>query len=142
MKRKQGKEVLWAENQMIEFLRPWKRIKQLKRLNWTKLLLKKQKQPFPISTEEHLRLSLFSKKRLQYRCFPINMAKFLRPAFFIEYLCSLILNAHSFCMILPQFALQFCILLLCERSAKGMRSFASFVEPFKTATLRGSHWQI
>ena len=45
------------------------------------------------------------KKRLQYRCFPINMAKFLRPAFFIEHLRSLILNTHSFCMILPQFAL-------------------------------------
>ena len=44
-------------------------------------------------------------KRFRYRCFPINMAKFLRPAFFIEHLRSLILNTHSFCMILPQFAL-------------------------------------
>ena len=119
-----------------------KSIKQLKWLNWTKLLLNKQRQPFAIFTEKHLCSSgvflikshasvlkkfniyrktpvleyLFNKvadlkvcncikKRLQYMCFPINMAKFLRPAFFIEHLRSLILNTHFFCMILPQFAL-------------------------------------
>ena len=28
----------------------------------------------------------FSKKRLQYKCFPVNFAKFLREAFFTEQL--------------------------------------------------------
>ena len=103
----------------IEFFESLKRIKQLKWLNWTKLLLNKQKQPFAIFTEKHLCWSLFLiksqasvlkkfqylqkntvlvqshfnkvadlkvcnciKRRLQYRCFPINMAKCLKPVFF------------------------------------------------------------
>ena len=43
-------------------------------------------------TEKHLYQSLFFnkvsflKKRLQYRCFPVNFVKFLRKSFLIEYL--------------------------------------------------------
>ena len=33
-----------------------------------------------------------SKKRLQHRCFPVNIAKFLRTAFFIAHLWWLLLN--------------------------------------------------
>ena len=33
-----------------------------------------------------LKVSDFVKKRLQRRCFPVNIAKFLRVAFFIEHL--------------------------------------------------------
>ena len=39
------------------------------------------------ATVKHMRWSLFLiklKKRLQYRCFPMNIAKFLRTAFFTE----------------------------------------------------------
>ena len=32
------------------------------------------------------------KKRLQHRCFPVNIAKFLRTVFFIEYLRWLLLK--------------------------------------------------
>ena len=34
----------------------------------------------------------FIKKRLRHRCFPVNIAKFLRTAFFIEHLWWLFLN--------------------------------------------------
>ena len=34
----------------------------------------------------------FIKKRLQHRCFPLNIAKFLRTAFFIEDLWWLLLH--------------------------------------------------
>ena len=151
-----------------------KRIKQLKWLDWTKFLLNKQKQPFAIFIEKHLRWSLFLrksqasvlkkfqysqkntcvgfsfnkvtdlkvcnciKKRLQYRCFAINMAKFLIPAFFIEYLRSLILNTHSFLHDSP--AIRSVILHFAPLRKELV--FASFVEHFKAATLKGSHWQI
>ena len=35
------------------------------------------------------------KKRLQNRCFPVNIAKFLRTAFFIEHLCGLFLKVGN-----------------------------------------------
>ena len=49
---------------------------------------------FTVFTWKHLCWSLFGdfqaykfiKKRLQHRCFPVNIAKFLRTAFFIEHL--------------------------------------------------------
>ena len=34
----------------------------------------------------------FIKRRLQHRCFPVNIAKFLRTTFFIEHLWWLLLN--------------------------------------------------
>ena len=53
-----------------------------------------QKQPYAhvlqnFATGRHLYWSLFLiklKKRLQHRCFPVNIAKLLRVAFFIEHL--------------------------------------------------------
>ena len=36
---------------------------------------------FAILTEKHLCWRLFLKKGLQHRCFPVNIAKFLRIAF-------------------------------------------------------------
>ena len=36
---------------------------------------------------------LFNKKKLQHKCLPVNIAKFLRTAFFIEYLWWLLLNS-------------------------------------------------
>ena len=39
-----------------------------------------------------LKASNFIKKRLQHRCFPVNIAKFLRTAIFIEHLCWLLLT--------------------------------------------------
>ena len=100
---------------MIEFLR-------LKWLNWTKGVYSwlnkvsfkqaeaavcniRRKTPVLECLFNKVADCNYIKKRLQFRSFPINMAKFLRPAFFIEHLRSLILNTHSFCMILPQFAL-------------------------------------
>ena len=38
-----------------------------------------------------LRACIFIKKRLQHRCFPVNIAKFLRATFFIEHLWWLLL---------------------------------------------------
>ena len=38
----------------------------------------------------------FIKKRLQYRCIPVNIAKFLRTAFFIEHLWWLLPNIPCF----------------------------------------------
>ena len=40
---------------------------------------------FTIFTEKHLCRSFFFKKRLLHRCFPVNIAKFLRTALFIEH---------------------------------------------------------
>ena len=37
----------------------------------------------------------FIKKRLQHRCFPVNIAKFLRTSFFTEYLRWLLLHIVS-----------------------------------------------
>ena len=37
----------------------------------------------------------FTKKRLKHRCFPVNIAKFLRTAFFIEHLWWMLLNKIS-----------------------------------------------
>ena len=39
-----------------------------------------------MSKGKHLRWSLLIKKRLQHRCFSVNIAKFLRTLFFIEHL--------------------------------------------------------
>ena len=39
-----------------------------------------------------LQANNFIKKRLQHRCFPVNVAKFLRTAFFIEHLWWLLLK--------------------------------------------------
>ena len=39
---------------------------------------------FVIFTGKHLCWSLFIKKRLQHICFPVNITKFVRTAFFIE----------------------------------------------------------
>ena len=36
------------------------------------------------------------KRRLQYRCFPVNIAKFLRTAFSIEHLWWLLLELRHF----------------------------------------------
>ena len=56
---------------------------------------------FAIFTRKHLRwsLSIFekftensTKKRLRHRCFPVNIAKFLRAAFFIKHLRWLLLQ--------------------------------------------------
>ena len=56
---------------------------------------------FAIFTRKHLRwsLSIFdkftensTKKRLRHRCFPVNIAKFLRAAFFIKHLRWLLLE--------------------------------------------------
>ena len=41
---------------------------------------------FAILTEKHLCWSLFIKKRLQHIFSPVNIAKFLKTAFFIEHL--------------------------------------------------------
>ena len=40
----------------------------------------------------HLKACSFIKKRLQHRCFHVNIAKFLRTAFFIKHLRWLLLN--------------------------------------------------
>ena len=48
-----------------------------------------------IFTEKRLKACDFIKKRLQHRCFPVNIAKFLRTAFFIEHLWWLLLNSLS-----------------------------------------------
>ena len=50
----------------------------------------------------HLQASNFIRKRLQHRCFPANIAKFLRTAFFIEHLrcvcfCTLLCGNDAFC---------------------------------------------
>ena len=42
-----------------------------------------------------LQVCNFIKKRLQHRCFPVNMEKFLRPAFFIKHLRWLLLNFYK-----------------------------------------------
>ena len=52
---------------------------------------------FTIFTGKHLCWSLFKafnviNKRLQHRCYPVNIAKFLRAAFFIEHLRWLLLD--------------------------------------------------
>ena len=51
---------------------------------------------FTIFTEKHLCRSLkaynFNKKRLLHRCFPVNIAKVLRTALFIEHLWWLLLK--------------------------------------------------
>ena len=41
-----------------------------------------------ISFLKSCKSSGFNKKRLQHKCFPVNIAKFLRAAFFIEHLGS------------------------------------------------------
>ena len=41
---------------------------------------------FTIFSRKHLTASNFIKKRLQHRCFSVNIAKFSRRAFFIEHL--------------------------------------------------------
>ena len=41
----------------------------------------------------------FSKKRLQHRCFFVNIAKFLRTAFFIEHL---LLDASVLVIVFPR----------------------------------------
>ena len=42
-----------------------------------------------------LKTGNFIKKRLQHRCFPVNIAKFLRTAFFIEHLPWLFLSVFD-----------------------------------------------
>ena len=42
-------------------------------------------------TGKHLRQILFLKKRLWHKCFPVNLAKFLRTPFFTEHLWWLLL---------------------------------------------------
>ena len=59
---------------------------------------------FAMFTRKKLCRSLFSstllKKRLYHRCFPINIAKFLRTAFFIEHLYRLLLPISlTFCRV-------------------------------------------
>ena len=73
-----------------------------KHLCWSLVLIKSESR---FNKVADLKVWNCIKKRIQHRCFPTNIAKFLRPAFYIEHLRSLILNTHSFCMILPQFAL-------------------------------------
>ena len=48
-----------------------------------------------------LKICNFNKKRLQHRCFPVNILKFLRTAFFMEHLWCLLLKAVS-CMTFNQ----------------------------------------
>ena len=58
---------------------------------------------FAIFTEKHLRVSLFLikqtcnfiKKRFQYKCFPVNIAKFLRTTFSITNLWWLFLHCTA-----------------------------------------------
>ena len=45
-------------------------------------------------TGKHLCQSLFLKKRLWHRCFPVNFVKFLRTPFFIEHLWWLLLERN------------------------------------------------
>ena len=42
-----------------------------------------------------IKLQTFIKKRLQHRCFPVNIAKFLRTLFFIAHLRWLLLNNYT-----------------------------------------------
>ena len=48
------------------------------------------------SSNIHRKTPDFIKKRLQHRCFPVNIAKFLRTAFFIEHLRWLLIKNDSF----------------------------------------------
>ena len=48
---------------------------------------------FLIFTGKHLRWSLFNKKRLQHRCFPVNIKKFFRTAFLKNICERLLLNS-------------------------------------------------
>ena len=47
---------------------------------------------FSSTVTEGLKSCNFIKKRFQERCFPVNIAKFLRTAFFIEHLRGLLLS--------------------------------------------------
>ena len=44
----------------------------------------------------NLKACSFIKKRLQHRCFPVNIAKFLRIAFFIEHFRRLLLTNEKY----------------------------------------------
>ena len=65
---------------------------------------------FAIFTGRHFCWSLFNKvaglqgcnimiRRLQHRCFPLNIAKKFRLAFYIEQLCWLLLNLQGVCLL-------------------------------------------
>ena len=41
----------------------------------------------------------FIKKKLQHRCFPVNIAKFLRTTFFTEHLKWLFLRCTGYCFV-------------------------------------------
>ena len=51
---------------------------------------------FAIFTGKHLRWRLFLLKLQAYRCFPVNIPKFLITAFFIEHLRWLLLQMFCF----------------------------------------------
>ena len=46
-----------------------------------------------------LKVCSFIKKRPRYRCFPVNIAKFLKPDFFIKHLRRLLLQVYQYTII-------------------------------------------
>ena len=67
----------------------------------TPLLLDGQKEPLAgvLRNRCSLKFRNIRRKTLQHRSFPVNVAKFLRTAFFIEHLWWLFLDGHfAFCM--------------------------------------------
>ena len=58
-------------------------------------LINKQKQSLADVLQKCLKACNFIKTRLQHRCFPVNISKFLRTAFLTEYLKWLLLNKQK-----------------------------------------------
>ena len=64
--------------------------------NFTKFTGKHLCQSFFFNKVTGVMSAILLKKRLWYRCFPVNFVKFLRTPFFIEHLWWLLLNKASF----------------------------------------------
>ena len=68
---------------------------------------------FAIFTGKHLCWSLFSIKLRAFRCFPVNIAKFLRAAFFIEHLRWLLLQMFYFTLYLQKDVAKYIVAIHC-----------------------------